>query len=59
MAKLVEEGKLPPEKLETSYGAWKNHISHGNCYRLGRAMDQKIMKEGSRNAEQTTEGMSE
>ena len=42
MAKLVAAGKLPMEKFQTSYGAWKNHISHGNCYKLGRAMDQKI-----------------
>ena len=26
----------------TTYGAYKNHISHGNCYRLGQAMDKKI-----------------
>ena len=42
MAKLVAAGKLPLEKFQASYGAWKNHISHGNCYKLGRAMDQKI-----------------
>lgn len=42
MAKLVAAGKLPEQKLRASYGAWKNHISHGNCYHLGRAMDEKI-----------------
>ena len=42
MARLVAEGKLPLEKFQASYGAWKNHISHGNCYRLGKSMDQKI-----------------
>lgn len=42
MAKLVAAGKLPEEKLQKSYGAYKNHISHGNCYRLGQAMDQRI-----------------
>lgn len=42
MAKLVAAGKLPEEKFRASYGAWKNHISHGNCYRLGREMDRKI-----------------
>lgn len=42
MAKLVAAGKLPEEKLRASYGAYKNHISHGNCYRLGRAMDRMI-----------------
>lgn len=42
MAKLVAAGELPMEKFRASYGAWKNHISHGNCYHLGRAMDEKI-----------------
>lgn len=42
MAKLVAEGKLPIEKFYTSYNAWKNHISQGNCYRLGRDMDRRI-----------------
>ena len=42
MAKLVTEGKLPAEKFAASYAAWKNHISHGNCYRLGAAMDQRV-----------------
>lgn len=45
MAKLVAAGKLPEEKLKASYGAYKNHISHGNCYRLGQAMDEIIRKE--------------
>lgn len=58
MAHLVSEGKLSPEKLDTSYGAWKNHISHGNCYHLGRDMDRKIQKEVQTDAEQTMEGMS-
>lgn len=42
MAKLVADGKLPMEKFQASYGAWKNHISHGNCYRLGKSLDEKI-----------------
>ncbi len=42
MAKLVVAGRLTIEKFNSSYGAWKNHISHGNCYRLGRAMDERI-----------------
>lgn len=42
MAKLVAAGNLPPEKFQSSYGAWKNHISHGNCYRLGKSMDDRI-----------------
>lgn len=42
MAKLVAEGKLPIEKFNASYNAWKNHISHGNCYKLGISMDEKV-----------------
>ena len=42
MAKLVAAGELPPEKFRTSYGAWKNHISHGNCYMLGKAIDAEV-----------------
>lgn len=42
MAKLVAAGKLPREKFDAAYGAWKNHISHGNCYRLGREMNRRI-----------------
>ena len=49
MAKLVASGRLSAEKFHASYGAWKNHISHGNCYKLGRVMDEKlngILREG-------------
>lgn len=42
MAKLVAEGKLQEETFRASYKAWKNHISHGNCYRLGQQMDKEI-----------------
>ena len=44
MAKLVKEGKLSLEKFNRSYTAWKNHISHGNCYALGKIIDKKINK---------------
>ncbi len=44
MAKLVAEGKLPIDKFNKSYTSWKNHISHGNCYRLSQSMDEKIKK---------------
>ena len=50
MAKLVVAGKLPIDKFNASYNAWKNHISHGNCYNLGKTMDEKIndiLKENS------------
>ena len=42
MAKLVVAGKLTKDKFLASYNAWKNHISHGDCYHLGKAMDNKI-----------------
>ena len=42
MAKLVAAGKLPLEKFRSSYTAWKNHISHGNCYSLAVSMDRKV-----------------
>lgn len=42
MAKLVRDGRLTKEKFYNSYHAWKNHISHGNCYNLSLQMDEKI-----------------
>ena len=42
MAKLVVVGKLSLGKFQASYGAWKNHISHGNCEKVGNRMDKKI-----------------
>lgn len=42
MAKLVASGKLPIEKFNASYNAWKNHVSHGNCYKLSKNFDEKI-----------------
>lgn len=44
MAKLVSGGKLSMEKFNASYNAWKNHISHGNCYNLLKSMNLKIQK---------------
>ena len=49
MAKLVVAGKLPQEKLDRSYAAHRNHRAHGNCYRLGKTMDEmvnEILKNG-------------
>lgn len=43
MSKLVSEGRMLSETFERSYVSWKNHISHGNCYRLGKHMDEKII----------------
>lgn len=42
MTKLAAAGQLPLERLQSSYGAWKNHISHGNCCGLADAMDKKM-----------------
>ena len=42
MARLVAEGKLSREKFKASYGAWKNHISHGNCFGLMKRTDAMI-----------------
>jgi hypothetical protein len=42
MAGLVVTGELSEKKFRASYQAWKNHISHGNCYKLGRGMDERI-----------------
>lgn len=42
MVKLVGTGKLTEEKFYESYNAWKNHISHGNCYKLSYEMDRFI-----------------
>ena len=44
MAKLVAGGELPEAKFWDSYNAWKNHISHGDCYKLSVVMDEKISK---------------
>lgn len=42
MVGLVCTGKLSKEKFDESYNAWKNHISHGNCIKLGYEMDNYI-----------------
>ena len=42
MVKLVKRGELSKEKFYESYNAWKNHISHGNCVKLGYEMDRYI-----------------
>lgn len=44
MAKLVSSGRLPLEKFQASYSAWKNHISHGNCHSLRRSTDRIIQR---------------
>ena len=42
MVSLVEKGKLSEEKFKESYESWKNHISHGNCIKLGFQMVQYV-----------------
>ena len=42
MVGLVRCGKLSKEKFYESYNAWKNHISHGNCVKLGYEMDRYV-----------------
>ena len=42
MARMVADGRLSEEVFQASYGAWKNHILHGNCFRLGKETDRKI-----------------
>ena len=54
MAQLVAIGKLPRKKFDDSYGAWKNHISHGNCYGLSKAMDKKIYERLEKNNDTST-----
>lgn len=52
MAKLAAEDKITKKRFWASYNAWKNHISHGNCYKLGNDMDKKInliLQEGKSN----------
>ncbi len=44
MAKRVASGELSIDKFDASYTAWKNHMLHGNCYRLGEAMDEMIRR---------------
>lgn len=42
MVNLVNCGKLSKDKFYESYDAWKNHISHGNCVKLGYEMDKYV-----------------
>lgn len=51
LAKRVVEGKLSIEKFQASYGAWRNHASHGNCYKVIKSMDDMVKEilEGDKN----------
>lgn len=41
-AKLVVAGKMTREKFDEKYASWKNHASHGNCYKLICGMDEFV-----------------
>lgn len=41
-ARLVNEGKMTKEKFDEKYQSWKNHASHGNCYKLLCSMDKFV-----------------
>lgn len=40
--KLVQDGRMTRKEFNEKYDAWKNHASHGNCYRLIQSMDQFV-----------------
>lgn len=44
MAIKVKERKMTKEHFYNSYNSWKDHISKGNCIKLGREMDLYIEK---------------
>lgn len=45
MARQISEGKLPIEKAELSYRAWREHASQGDCRKLIQSMDEKFRRE--------------
>lgn len=47
--KFVKNGQMTEAKFYEKYNAWKNHASHGNCYKLIYSMDkfvEDLLKEG-------------
>lgn len=38
-SKLVKQNKMTMKEFNEKYEAWKNHASHGNCYKLICCMD--------------------
>ena len=38
-SKAVKAGKMSKKKFHEKYQAWRNHASHGNCYKLCQSMD--------------------
>lgn len=41
-AKLVKSGQMSREKFYEKYNSWRNHASHGNCYKLICDMDKYV-----------------
>lgn len=41
---LYEKGERTYEQIEQSYGSWRAHASHGNCYFLIKKMDKKFLE---------------
>jgi len=41
-ANFVKLGKMSRKEFDEKYIAWKNHASHGNCYRLICSMDEFV-----------------
>lgn len=41
-AALVKAGEMTREKFNESYLSWKNHASHGNCFKLICEMDKYV-----------------
>lgn len=41
-SRAVKDGKMSEKKFYEKYGAWKNHASHGNCYKLCQSMDEYV-----------------
>lgn len=39
---LVKQGKMSKEEFNERYVSWKNHASHGNCYKLIQEMDMFV-----------------
>lgn len=35
-----DNGEMTKEQIKFSYGSWKGHVMHGNCYRLIQEMDK-------------------
>lgn len=41
-AALVRAGKMQKREFDECYASWKNHASHGNCYKLVCSMDKYV-----------------